>query len=274
MRWNCPHCGVNLAIVDDKVGLGWSFSRCYKCGGFALVRKVETNVVKVDRAPLGENVLLPEAAEQPLSILSENSIQNLERILTPRPMPPIVRTPPLETIPNIQKKSPPPMIPQVLPKYPPQALPPQRKLLPIAISIATVASIASGIYLYLQGRTLWKNSKIETSTYKANEVIPPPSLTSRVNHQEVVDHVRNQAMAPLRSIETHHLSALMIRPTQDEVELRAGPGTTYQKIGTAKLGQKYTVTNWNKQWFKISFTDPQGPRVGWIKTNQVEVVHE
>lgn len=258
MRWNCPHCGVNLAILDDKVGSGWSFSRCYKCGGFALVRKVETNVVKVDRAPHGENVLLPEAAEQTLSMLSENSIHNLERILTPKPMPPT------------------PLIPQVLPKYPPKAPspPPQRKLLSFAISIAALATVASGVYLYLQGQTLWKESRVETSSYKANEVIPPPTLTSQVTHQEVVDQVRNQAMAPMRSIETHHISALMIKPIQENVELRAGPGSTYQKVGTAKLGQKYTVTNWNKQWFKISFSDKHGPRVGWIKTEQVEVVHE
>ena len=79
MRWNCPHCGSNLAVADDKVGNGWSFSRCYKCGGFALVRRSDVNLVKVDRAPPGEHVLLPEANENPTAMLSKTATQNLAR---------------------------------------------------------------------------------------------------------------------------------------------------------------------------------------------------
>ena len=75
MRWSCPHCGVNLAVADDKLGSGWSFSRCYKCGGFALVRRSEVNLIKVDKAPAGENVLIPEASETPM--LSNQATQKL-----------------------------------------------------------------------------------------------------------------------------------------------------------------------------------------------------
>lgn len=45
MRWNCPHCSTALAISDEKLGNGWSFSRCYKCAGFALVRRNEAKIV-------------------------------------------------------------------------------------------------------------------------------------------------------------------------------------------------------------------------------------
>lgn len=79
MRWNCPHCGVNLAVIDDQLSTGWSFSRCYQCGGFALVRQAEINVIKVDRAPQGERVLLPESHETPM--LSDEATRNLQKIL-------------------------------------------------------------------------------------------------------------------------------------------------------------------------------------------------
>jgi predicted Zn finger-like uncharacterized protein len=61
MRWNCPHCGTHLAVGDEKLGAGWSFSRCYRCGGFALVRRSDVNLIKVDKAPAGEQVLVPDA---------------------------------------------------------------------------------------------------------------------------------------------------------------------------------------------------------------------
>lgn len=65
MCWNCPHCGTSLGIGDDKIGNGWSFSRCYKCGGFALIKRSDINLIKVDQVPAGERVLLPEASEEP-----------------------------------------------------------------------------------------------------------------------------------------------------------------------------------------------------------------
>jgi hypothetical protein len=79
MRWNCPHCGVNLGIADDKMTTSWSFSRCYQCGGYALVRKSEVNIIKVDRVPPGEKIILPDSAENPL--LSETATRNLNRLM-------------------------------------------------------------------------------------------------------------------------------------------------------------------------------------------------
>lgn len=77
MRWNCPHCGTSLAVSDEKLGNGWAFSRCYKCAGFALVRKGDANLIKVDRAPAGEHVLLPEANEDATALLSRQASEHL-----------------------------------------------------------------------------------------------------------------------------------------------------------------------------------------------------
>jgi hypothetical protein len=61
MRWNCPHCWSGLAMADEKMPDGWAFSSCYKCTGFALVRRGARNIIKVDSAPAGENVLIATA---------------------------------------------------------------------------------------------------------------------------------------------------------------------------------------------------------------------
>src|SRR4051794_13335401 len=81
MRWNCPHCGTNLAVADDKLGSGWSFSRCYRCSGHALIRRSDVNLIKVNGAPNGERVLLPESSEQPHApqVMSQDALQNFVR---------------------------------------------------------------------------------------------------------------------------------------------------------------------------------------------------
>jgi hypothetical protein len=66
MRWNCPHCLTALAMANEKMPDQWSFSRCYQCQGYALVRKDAKNIIKVDGAPAGERILLPEEREQPI----------------------------------------------------------------------------------------------------------------------------------------------------------------------------------------------------------------
>ena len=60
------------------LGEGWNFSRCYQCGGFGLIRKAEINLVKVDRVPQGEQILLPELSGEPL--MGQNAMQNLQQM--------------------------------------------------------------------------------------------------------------------------------------------------------------------------------------------------
>src|SRR5687767_11704308 len=84
MQWSCPHCGIALAITDETLGTGWSFSRCYKCGGFALIRRAEINVIKVDKAPPGERVILPEASMSPSQgLISEKATQKYAKHSSP-----------------------------------------------------------------------------------------------------------------------------------------------------------------------------------------------
>ena len=98
MRWNCPHCGTNLAASDDRLSTGWSFSRCYKCAGFALVRLADANLIKVDRAPAGEKIILPEANEEPTAMLSQNAANHLARFKSNKTSPSIVKAAPRRSI--------------------------------------------------------------------------------------------------------------------------------------------------------------------------------
>ncbi len=65
MRWNCPHCGVALAVADEKLGTGWQFSKCYKCAGIAMVRRSNVNLIKVDRSDASQvPIMNRDAAER------------------------------------------------------------------------------------------------------------------------------------------------------------------------------------------------------------------
>ncbi len=254
MRWSCPHCGINLAVSDDKMGSGWSFSRCYKCGGFALVRRAEINLVKVDRAPAGEHIILPEASEEPeAALMSNEATENLARLRRESAEKAAIRQAAkvaqqqqhlamadaiqqgrasAQAIePRIANAAPPPVnvqagaqtsaqagalaFPQPMPEIPTPAIPningkdivprTSGRLLPVAIGIAAVATISSGMYLYDQGQTLWEKSRVSNSSYdlaeKRGRPAPARHQTTAHSGQTITDQVHSNAMAPVRGSE-------------------------------------------------------------------------
>ncbi|MCM2321746.1 MAG: hypothetical protein NDJ90_00620 [Oligoflexia bacterium] len=334
MRWNCPHCGISLAVSDDKLGAGWSFSRCYKCGGFALIRRAEVNLVKVDRAPAGEHIILPEGTEDPVSMLSEDAAQNLARLRQNAQQRPVIRPAtttqnpahspnlamPNLAMPNLAMPNlaMPPLPPQMTAPHLPlpgsqQAVPPlpsplpelpvtparsvRAKTLSVAISLAAVATIASGIYLYLQGRALWDRatsvaanaiapaeSNIRPASSRLSEVVAAPSLAS-----EMSDQVRHNAMAPMRepaagdpaaapsqkqgeaptqSANDALPSLLVVQSKGKSVDMHSGPGSLYPTIGYAEPGQRLIVADWNDRWFKVIADS----KTAWVRTDLVQVV--
>lgn len=230
MRWNCPHCGVNLAVSDEKLGTGWSFSRCYKCGGFALIRRAEVNLVKVDRAPAGEHIILPEATEEPSSMLSQEASENLNRLKAMSAERAATRAAAqaalaaqeeaarqaalaqaqAQALAQSQTQGHAPMgtagdltIPPPLPEIPGRAskASARNRILQGAITAAATMTIGSGIYLYIQGQALWekarttaqseqRESTIRPAAVRASEVVAAPNITDQVHHG---------AMAPMRA---------------------------------------------------------------------------
>jgi hypothetical protein len=222
MQWSCPHCGILLAVADDVIGTGWSFSRCYKCGGFALIRRAEVNIIKVDKAPPGERVILPEATAHPQKgMMNQTATQKMAKYSTSTPQA-IVQS-------KIQKASsqtttPPPFVsalqqamtmdisktqlPAPLPELTENSL--KTKIIPAGIVFATLLIAVSGIYLVLEGQTLWFKAKESASrktppvTTTTAGVITPPSLISNdLSHDDATKHVTSQtdqkiiASAPL-----------------------------------------------------------------------------
>lgn len=300
MRWSCPHCGINLAIGDDKLGPGWSFSRCYKCGGFALVRRAEVNLIKVDRAPAGENVLLPEATETPYEQLSDEATRNLasyRRAATPpppparmAPMPPAAAPPigpTLSSDPLHQFMEAPAGYPPAPPRPFLQSVSEAgKRILPGAIAIAALTAGASGIYLYWEGQALWENARQETRRVRAEraDAPKPETLTTQAAAALSSDQLRIDAMAPMRSPSSEGDATpatppanLRVRAKEKQADLHSGPGSLFPILGYADPQHVLQVTDWSDRWFKVSLVDAKIPGVktgtesGWIRTDLVQV---
>lgn len=188
MRWNCPHCGVTLAIGEDKISGGWSFSRCYKCGGHALVRRAEINVIKVDRAPPGERVLLPEASENPRVGLNQEAAQNFARASAQAQASQsaanataaalmaaagIAESGSANAIPGIPSgisSAIPAMAGMPSMEVRGHSTRAQSRMLPAAMGLAGAMAIGSGIYLYIQGQNLWNRATRVASRERVRDV--------------------------------------------------------------------------------------------------------
>jgi len=140
MKWNCPHCGAGLSINDEKVTLGWSFSRCYACGGFALIKKADINVIKIDRAPLSEPVLLAESEQK--DVLNHHAAKELSRIRQGSTI-----SPKQALAYQDQKKI------SSHSFY-------KSNLMAMAIGVTGFISVVSGLYLYIKGQALWSQAKV------------------------------------------------------------------------------------------------------------------
>jgi hypothetical protein len=302
MRWSCPHCGTNLAAADDKVGTGWSFSRCYKCGGFGLVRQAQVNVIKVDKAPAGEKILLPEAEEQPL--MSQSAItqmaKHLEASKAGTTAAPIIKNAvtasastaragaavatmatqyPQTQAASLIKAAPrsftptesssPPVLesefPNALPSEPEVSL--LGRVIPYATAVAGMVAIGSGVYLYIHGQALWSKARV------ALQENNPPN--------EVVDRIQSGAAAPSRDLGTESSrdgaqrvpsssrSGLQIRVKSGSASIHQGPGAEYPEVGSAHSEQVLQVVDWSNNWFKVTVPSGAAKKVGWIRSDLV-----
>jgi hypothetical protein len=308
MQWSCPHCGVHLAISDETLGTGWSFSRCYKCGGFALVRKTEINVIKVDKAPPGEKVLLPEASGDPTNgLMSEKATQKYVKHTLSQPkvekqIPKATLPTPPQFVPGMAKVNgidiTATSFPEPLPEIISSTV--KSKAIPAGITLAALLAIGSGVYLYIQGQALWhkaresalnqdkglqqKATAATSPTQQKDAELAPTSLTvasnQKTNPNVITDQVQQSAMAPLKAALALDTSASAARPDGITVKLRtkqanlySGPGTNYPIVGTAMSETQYFVSDWNDRWFKlIQRNGPSVINVGWIRNDLIQIL--
>ena len=228
MRWDCPHCHTQLTVTDDKLQTGWSFSRCFQCGGFSLVRKSDVNLIKIDQAPNGERVV---ATEKPTPALTGPAFH-----------------------PMVSNQLRPTVRPAARAAVAPAAAPKPSKTWnwsTLAIAVASATALVSGALLYLEGQALWAKSKVQENTQIAAIAPAPPVQLEplKVPPEPIQEPVKEQisvtAAAPA------HPSNLRVRVRTSYANLRTGPSLDFQVSGMLSQGTLLEVVDFEDRWFKI-----------------------
>ena len=305
MQWRCPHCGIVLAVTEDKLGKGWSFSKCYQCGGFALVRRAEINVIKVDKAPPGEQIILPEASGSiSVGVLNGEITHKQLKYVPPKIDP---------EKPNYASNlNPPPPPPSLIyeskaKKSTSQSRGTHRTIstylasrrIPIAITVAGLIALFSGSFLYIQGKAILEKTgdypKIQSQTeihdqpsapLSPKETTPIPSdrqlLTSQQSHPisppPTYAPPKLQPIARIKDLQDPTAASappLSVRVTSRKVNAHAGPGLHFKVVGSLEPHSVYKIQDWNQNWFKIIAPGPFRPiEIGWVRNDLVHVINK
>jgi hypothetical protein len=309
MQWNCPHCGVTLAVPYDTLGTGWSFSRCYKCGGFALIRRAEVNIIKVDKAPPGEKIILPEAGtDLTAGLLTEEAAQKLAKHTnkiksdkpTVRPARSATPPPPPSTL--LQNSN--ALDRMVLEKdlfHKTESAPenqgkPRRTNIPIGIAVAAITAVLSGGYLFVESQSVYEKVKTNTNETRATPVSKASILNNdsfaqrpedagneeklvadqKVSRPVISDQVQESAMAPFKpgsAVTMNPGPAMLVQTKIKRVSLHEGPGMQFPVTGTANPDIRYVVADWKDRWFKIALNSSGNlNEVGWIRNDMVQIM--
>ncbi|MEK6578970.1 MAG: hypothetical protein AABZ55_07065 [Bdellovibrionota bacterium] len=252
MRWSCPHCGVRSALADDKVGSDWEFSKCFSCGGYAMIRRPEVDLIKIDRAPTGQKILLPEESET--TLLGAHAAQRLESLKISAAQKPFLE-PAHEQVdrPNSQWRF---QVPQWNAK----------NLIVTGLIASSLFAFGSGVYFFLAGQELLHKSAALAAAPQA----------------QVADSLESRAMAPLRAAEDGPsltqsglgATGFMVRPRTKGMLMRTGPGLNFPVAGAADIESFYYVTDWSDRWFKVSVNSASkaGISEAWIHNKEVELI--
>jgi predicted Zn finger-like uncharacterized protein len=310
MRWNCPHCGVALAVNDDKLQANWTFSRCYKCHGFAMIKKPEVSLIKLERGPahtpersIGDQKVDLRLNSPPLVPQHPSALQTMAKAIQNQQMP-VVKTSRrhLHQAPtaSVSPPSPPKLnnkslttkfgtIPaQHIPNGPvnalglPEPLPeePHRpwyyRFLPFAMGIAAFLAAGSGVYAYLQGRSVIRSSQTPitpTKNTEAPQKVPTQKPAAVSQTQPQTDTVLVSAMAPSREApllpqkiadklseqktfeSLEFKTPLLIRPLHEHTRVYSQPDITSEVLTLAQPKLHYVVEQVKKDWLQILFYD-------------------
>jgi|GEM_PF-4779762 len=289
MRWNCPHCTTALAITDEKLGAGWTFTRCYKCGGFGLVRRSEVAHIKIDAGPMAEKIVDPLSPRSEL--LSEKALQNLARPVTlpslrvrAKTAAPPATLPPAASFPGTLPDS---LVDSIAglgedsetatagssAQDSIEARAP-RTVSPLAASILILVAISfgSGIYLYTQGRSLMR--QINRPQTASNPVEAPATTDAAPEIAAIVDRVEQTASAPTTA------AAAMPKGLKAQIQvtsaaLRASPSVESALVAKSPKNARYEVVGWKDNWFEIKLppsNTANAPETAWIRNDLVQLV--
>ena len=175
MRWKCPHCEVALSVADEKLQEEWNFFRCYQCRGFAMIKRPEVKMIKVDRPKDDGSVILSNEAPY---LMGQTAVQKLAQYMNsangknqPKVIPASRRKPNTTTVaaktnPTQENRTPPTppkvethgvnvkqgALPEPLPDEPRR--PWYHRFLPVLIAGTTVIMLGAASMIYVQTKTL------------------------------------------------------------------------------------------------------------------------
>lgn len=303
MRWSCPHCRTPLAIKDDQTEGGWSFMRCYQCGGFSLVRKSDQRSMKVNRPPAQAQVHLPTGPENLL--LSKSAQSHLDQIKDASR-----KAESLQEIAKSLKSINPSMEAsgEIFSQVQGERATSSRKIsqsrwLPVAIGAAAAMALFSGTFLLIEGHALWnqaRNSKSQQSHHNdsddRNKILQGISTfkkeeTSAQLHDEINEassapqkpaildegHSKegnpNAAMKERRSKVVYRTQKIYqpitLRSRVSAVNLRSGPGLDYSVEKTIHSHEPLVLKDWENNWFKVSLKSH--PQINyWIRNDLIQ----
>lgn len=231
MRWNCPHCRIDLEASDDQVSSTWLFSLCPKCSRFGLIRANSTAAVKVDRAPTGEKFIRASAAGIPVI----KPAQPRARAAAPEEITKIIAEPPKSQFKFVA----PVKLPEPLPEVPEG----HRAIFPRLVLLGCLCMLAWNGYRFLEIRQ-------ETSRSTASN-----------SGVEMKDQVVAKAMAPVQ-IEVGSL----VQANSDRMMLRNGPGYQFPVIGELYQDRKYQVLSVEEPWYQVQ---AQTKTPAWVMSDEI-----
>jgi hypothetical protein len=281
MRWNCPHCQSPITAAE-AVRNEWSFSKCHRCGGFALIKSGESNPIKIFQAPPGERILDTRDIEVPRIVSAPIQPSLLQAAI------------PVQTR-AVQEPA------------------PSRgsRMIPLLTGITSAVALGSGAYLYVQSQDLF--ARLESRSIAASSAAPgaaidrlhqvsmAPDRDGEIAAPEADIAPMPTTLAPVGSDPSLGVkgestscvikatdfkssdSSMLLRVKGTSAKLRSGPGLEFPVLMTAGQDLVLEAYDWDGRWFKVrakSVKPAEGGRgpasVGsssgfvWIRNDLVE----
>jgi len=295
MRRNCPHCGVDQFVVDDKLTAGLVFLKCHHCAALSAVQgKAAQNLVA--------------AAEKKL----RTSAPQLEVQLSAAPNFPKVPEFLKEKAEHQEEKSEPQIFETEAPSAAPQPLLLEEELpsasgrtvlnrvrlyaLPIALAVVcfssggylirSAKSLRDGIAFFpmpasapVVASDLAPNSELADSTapVSSREIQrAPASVAANAQPQSPQAPVAIAEPKPVQPVVAAASNSHPANPERkvevlaQNAVLRAGPGTHYNKVGTARAELQLIVKGSFDEWIEVR--TGRGLKSAWIRRDLVKPI--
>lgn len=279
-------------MSEEKVGTGWFFTRCHRCNGHSLVRRAEVNLIKVDRTPPGEHILMTEPASKHTPLLGDEATQKLAEYIRSGRNPNVVHLGPQTDGKAAPQAAP---IPAPMPELEPAQQKTRiwrkfsfKKLVPYMMGAAGLIAIASGVYLFIGIRTLTRTptkAHSESAQLDRESVreIAHPTSDSTATHAAAPRPADGAATAAAAAAapepkndskaETaaQNTPKMWIKVRSEGANVFGGPGLSYPIVGTISSGTRYEVLDWSDRWFKVRAGEKQ-ETAGWVRNDLVQFV--